>query len=128
MKSQPAVVSILNRNRATFLCSHAIVADTFFRRLIGMLGSAPLPHGSGLLIRPSGGVHTCGMRYPIDILALDKNARVLGAWSHTPPWRVRGISLKTCSVLELPSGTIRMTQTAIEDQLQIHIVDEPDRF
>jgi len=127
MKSQSNLVSITNRNRAVTLCSHARLADNFLARLVGLLGSASLSHGSGLLIRPSSGVHTCGMRYPIDILTLDGSNRVLGAWSHIPPWRVRGISFKTRSVLELPSGTIHMTQTVPGDQLNINHVDGMDR-
>lgn len=126
MKSQSTLVSITNQNRMSILCSHAVATNTFLSRLIGLLGSTTLPHGSGLLIRPSSGVHTCGMRYPLDILALDGSDRVLGAWSHTPPWCVRGISFKTRSMLELPPGTIYMSQTVPGDQLHIDSSEEPN--
>ncbi len=128
MKLQSTLVSITNINRTVILCSHATVADTFLSRLVGLLGSTMLPGESGLLIRPSSGVHTWGMRYPIDIITLDSSDRVLGTWSHTPPWRVRGISLKTRSVLELPPGTIHMTQTVPGDQLHINLIDETNHF
>lgn len=128
MKLQSTLVSVTNINRTVILCSHAAVADTFLNRLVGLLGSTMLPGGSGLLIRPSSGVHTWGMRYPIDIIALDGSDRVLGIWSHTPPWRVRGVSLKTRSILELPPGTIHTTETVPGDQLHINLVDEINRF
>ncbi len=122
MTPQSRVVSIINRSRASNLCTHAMLADTFLTRLTGLLGSTALPEGSGLLIRPSSGVHTCGMRYAIDVVALDAGDRVLGAWSHMLPWRVCGINFKTRSVLELPSGTIHATQTVPGDQLFIEPV------
>ena len=79
--------------------------------------------GSGLLIRPSSGVHTCGMRCVIDVVTLDKENCVLGIWSHVPPWRICGVSFRTRSVLELPPGTVHATQTLAGDQLCIECVN-----
>jgi uncharacterized protein len=52
------------------------VADTGLARLIGLLGRKKLEQGSGLWIQPSSGVHTFGMRFPIDVVALDRKLRV----------------------------------------------------
>lgn len=43
------------------------LADTFWPRLKGLLGTAALSEGEGLLLRPCNCVHTCGMRYAIDV-------------------------------------------------------------
>jgi hypothetical protein len=60
-------VVITNQTRATCVCDRATVADGFFLRLLGLLGRSPLEPGAGLLIRPSSGAHTFGVRIPIDV-------------------------------------------------------------
>ncbi len=111
---------------STVLCPAATVADTTLTRLVGLLGHSPLAPEEGMLIRPSSGVHTWGMTFPIDIVALDHDNWVLGVWSSVGPWRVRGLSFKTRSILELAPGAIHRSATSIGNQ--VHIAHfEPDR-
>lgn len=59
--------------------------------------------GEGLLIRPAGAVHTCFMRFAIDVVFLDRQLRVLGVSPGLRPWRLsarRGARV----VLELAAG------------------------
>jgi uncharacterized membrane protein (UPF0127 family) len=64
-------------------------ADRWWTRLRGLLGRAPLPaDGSqALLIQPCASVHTFWMRYPLDIVFLDRAQRVLGWRENVRPWR-----------------------------------------
>jgi len=89
------------------------------RRLVGLLGKKQLEPETGLLIKPSSGVHTFGMRFPIDIVSLDRNNRVIGVWENIGPWRIRGLGLRTRSVLELPSGRIRECLIEAGDELAV---------
>jgi len=50
--------------------------------MVGLLGKARLDPGKGLLIVPSSGVHTWGMRFPIDVVALNRHLRVLDVKEH----------------------------------------------
>ncbi len=95
------------------------LADTFLSRLVGLLGKSCLDDGAGLLIRPSSGVHTMWMRFAIDVIALDRDLRVLKTWERLPPWRVTEVSLKTHSVLELAPGQIRHLNIQLGDQLAL---------
>ena len=88
-------------------------------RLFGLLGRPRLGPEEGLLIRPSSGVHTWGMSFPIDIAAIGIEDRVVGLWRSVGPWRLRGVSLKTRSVLELDPGAIDRSRTAVGDQLRL---------
>lgn len=88
-------------------------------RLMGLLGMKQLAPETGLLIKPSSGVHTFGMRFPIDIVSLDRNNRVLGVWENIGPWKIRGLSLRTRSVLELPSGRIKECLIEAGDELVV---------
>jgi uncharacterized membrane protein (UPF0127 family) len=110
---------IVNATKSTVVCMRGDFANTMRLRLVGLLGMRHLEPETGLLIKPSSGVHTFGMRFPIDIVSLDRNNRVLGAWENIGPWRIRGLSLRTRSVLELPSGRIKECLIEAGDQLSV---------
>jgi uncharacterized protein len=109
----------MNETKATAIGDKIAVADSFLPRLFGLMGKRSLPAGSGLWITPSSGVHTCWMRMPIDIVALDRNLRVVTADHAVRPWRLSGLSLRTNSVLELPVGQILACGLEIGDKLKI---------
>ncbi len=110
-------VEIHNQTKDTSLGNQISRADTGVTRLFGLLGKRKLEAGTGLLIVPSSGVHTFGMLFPIDIIALDRGMRVRGVWEKVGASRLAGLSWKTRSVLELPAGTIQESQTEVGDQL-----------
>ncbi|MBM3681746.1 MAG: DUF192 domain-containing protein [Actinobacteria bacterium] len=70
----------------------------------GLIGRRGLGPGEGLLLAdPLGCVHTCGMRFPIDVVFLDRRLVVVGVAEAVPPWRLaarRGARLQ----LELSAG------------------------
>jgi uncharacterized membrane protein (UPF0127 family) len=95
------------------------IADTFLTRLIGLVGSTRLDSGCGLLIRPSSGIHTFGMLFSIDVVALSRGLQVLQLWHRMAPFRMTGIRLRTHSMLELPAGQICSCQMEVGDQLEL---------
>ncbi len=101
------------------LCREGRFANTFVTRLFGLLGKKSLPDGQGLLIEPSSGVHTFGMSFPIDIVALDGENNVVGAFERIGPWKVRGLGRKTRSVLELPAGRIYECGVRAGDRIEL---------
>jgi len=78
-----------------------------------------------LWIKPSSGVHTFGMAFTIDVVGLDRDLKVIKLWRCLVPFRVTSVSLKLKSVLELPCGTIKASQTKLGDQIAIQPVTEP---
>lgn len=121
-------VEIANTTRGTNLGTKVRVADTSLTRMFGLLGNTGLEAGGGLLIQPSSGVHTVGMRFAIDIVALDQRCRVLGTWTGVGPFRIAGLSWKTRKVLELPVGAIRESATSIGDQIAIRELATSDEL
>jgi len=87
--------------------------------LFGLLGKRGLNAGRGLWIKPSSGVHTMGMRFPIDVIGLDKRLRVLRVWREMPPYRLTSLNFRLHSVLELPAGRAAECRTEVGDQLSI---------
>ncbi len=95
------------------------LADTSPTRFRGLMGKKSLEAGSGILIRPSSGVHTMFMRIPIDVVGLDREMRVVKLWPRMRPWRVTSISLRVQNVLELAAGQIDRCGIETGDQLAV---------
>jgi len=63
-------------------------------------------------------VHTCFMRFPIDLCFLDEAGRVLNLVEALPPWRAAS-AFGASSVLELPAGTLRRSEVLQGDVLEM---------
>ena len=113
------IVTIQNQSIGAVLAHRIEVADESFTRLIGLLGRPGLQPGTGLWISPSSGIHTLGMRFPIDVVGLDAHLRVVKLWPNVKPFRISSISLKTKSVLELAAGQIRVRSIQLGHTLQV---------
>ena len=114
-------VCVYNKTRERFVATHATVADGFFSRLVGLLGTSRrwARPGKGLWIVPSHGVHTIGMMYALDLIFLDRDHVVVDVEEHVRPFRISKVSFKADSVLELPVHTVFRTETRVGDQLEI---------
>ncbi len=97
------------------IVSNLEVAETFSARSKGLLGRSSLVVGEGLLIRPCKGVHTIGMKFPIDVVFLDYSNNVIGLCKDLQPNRMTSIRLRASSVLELPVGTVAATALKVGD-------------
>lgn len=95
------------------------VADTFVRRLIGLLGRAGLSNDEGLLLSPGATIHTLAMRFPIDVVFLDRGLRVLHIVSHLSPWRIAPAPSRTRFALELAAGRARTCELAVNHRLEL---------
>jgi uncharacterized protein len=108
---------ICNLTRQTELASAAELADHGAARNKGLLGRTHLPPGSGLWIVPCESVHTFFMKFPIDLVYIDRNKRVKKVRSNVGPWRLSAC-LSAHSIIELPAGVVHSTQTLPGDQLE----------
>jgi uncharacterized membrane protein (UPF0127 family) len=112
---------VYNKTRETFVATDAVLANSYWGRLVGLLFKTRkwTRLGAGLWIVPSRGVHTIGMLFPIDLIFLGKNKEVVHVEEHVRPFRISRVSLKAASVLELPPHTIYRTGTRVGDCLEI---------
>src|SRR6202020_3332227 len=120
-QTQNGHVYIYNKTRETFVATEATIADSYLRRLVGLLGKTRrwAQLGRGLWIVPSRGVHTIGMLFPIDLIFLGKDKEVVYVEEYVRPFRISKVSLKASSVLELPPHTIYRSGTKVGDQIEI---------
>jgi uncharacterized protein len=111
-------LQIANLTRQTELANCAELADHGAARNKGLLGRTSLPPGAGLWIVPCESVHTFFMKFPIDLVYIDRNKRVKKVRRNVGPWRLSAC-LSAHSIIELPAGVVERTETTPGDQLQI---------
>jgi uncharacterized membrane protein (UPF0127 family) len=114
----PAVANHIDLTRSDGrpVC-RARVAGSFAARFRGLMGVAALPAGEGLLLPRTGSVHTHFMRFPIDVVFLDDERRVVAIRPALRPWRMASAK-GARSVLELAAGECERLGLATGDVLE----------
>jgi uncharacterized protein len=79
------------------------VADRYWSRLVGLQLRPEPPPGFGLLLVPCSSIHTCFMRFSIDLLSLDRDGRVIDVHRGVRPWRIIVPARPTFAIVEIPS-------------------------
>ncbi|MGC1782876.1 MAG: DUF192 domain-containing protein [Acidobacteriaceae bacterium] len=115
-------LKVSNLTRQTVLAERVEVADHGAKRRKGLLGRACLGPGEGLWIVPCESVHTFGMKFPIDLVYIDRKYRVRKVRSAVPSWRLSAC-LSAHSILELAAGAAGATRTVRGDQLEFSSAD-----
>src|SRR4030043_1691072 len=88
------------------LSNNVTIADTLFKRMKGLLGKKEMLNGEALWIKPCISVHTLFMKFPIDIVFLNKRNQVIAAIRNLQPNHITRLYSKAASVLELPAGIL----------------------
>jgi uncharacterized membrane protein (UPF0127 family) len=114
---------VINRTRGTYLGVNVQVANSFRARLLGLLAHRDLRFGDGVWLVPCNSVQTFGMRYPIDVVFLDAERRVVRVVRGVRPGRVVWPVPGAHSALELPAGVVHSSETRVGDVIEF--VSEP---
>lgn len=112
-------MSAINRTKGTEIAAEVELADTFFSRMRGLLGRRELNEGQALLITRCQSIHMFFMRFPIDVIFVDKNNVVVGLTSNIRPFQLSPVFFKSSFVLECPAGTIADKAVSVGDQLDL---------
>jgi uncharacterized membrane protein (UPF0127 family) len=86
------------------VCDRCEVARGPIHRMRGLLGRASLPPGQGLLMPHTPSVHMFFMRFPIDVVFLDREQRITRIAHDLRPWRIASGGRGAKSALELSAG------------------------
>ncbi|MFA7636287.1 MAG: DUF192 domain-containing protein [Monoglobales bacterium] len=106
-------------NGTNVIAGDAIMADTFFARLSGLLPKKALAEGEGVILKPCKQVHTYFMGFNIDVIFLSENNRIIHMESRMEPGHVSPYIKKAHSILEVPEGTIDKWELKVGDVLDI---------
>lgn len=89
----------------TIVHDNIIIAETFYERLKGLM----FTHKNwqqGLLIKNCNSIHTCFMRYSINIICLDEKFKVIKIFNNLKPFRFLLPQKKIIHILEIPSNQV----------------------
>jgi len=93
------------------------LADGFLVRLKGLLGRRGLSEGEGMLLSPCSSIHCFGMKFPIDVIFLDRNYNIVDLKRDMRPGSHASCK-KARYVLELKAGEIEKHNLQIGQQLE----------
>jgi uncharacterized membrane protein (UPF0127 family) len=110
---------IANKSKNTVLARRIFLADNPLSRMKGLLGRKALGVSEAMVIKPCNAVHTFFMRFPIDILFIGKDNRVIRVVCGLKPFRFSPACFSAHFVIELPAGSIQDSCTTPGDQLSI---------
>jgi len=116
---------VFNRNRESFVGLRVVPADTWRMRLKGLLGNTGTRREDGIWLMPSRGLHTFGMRFPVDLIYLNSANRVIYLVERLRPFRISPIKRKCASILEMRTRAIASSNTQVGDEL---IICAPDQM
>ncbi len=112
---------IVNHTKQTIIATNVKIATTAHARRIGLLNHERLEPGHALAIParawiPFIAIHTFGMKFPIDVLFLDKHNIVIRSCT-MPPNRIE-LAWGARMVLESAVGTIEQSRTQRGDVIE----------
>lgn len=113
---------VVNLSRDTVVAQQAERARSFWARLRGLMFRPHLAPGTGLVIEPNNNVHTFWMRFPIDVVFVDRADQVVGLVPSMVPNRPYAGARPARRTIELPAGTIAASGTQLGDQLVLHLL------
>jgi uncharacterized membrane protein (UPF0127 family) len=99
-------MKVVHKKTNKVISSELKIAKTLMDRTIGLMFVKEMKGFDGLLLDPCNSVHNFFVRFPIDLIFLDNDLKIVKLIPCFKPWRITGIYFKARKVLELPNGTI----------------------
>lgn len=107
---------ILNRTKQTIVAEQVRRAVTFGEKLVGLMHRKEV---RPLLMKTRFGIHTYGMRFPIDVIVFNREGVVTMVQEEVRPRSFIFWKPNAMYVLELPQGYVRASRTALGDELAV---------
>ena len=111
------VYQVTNSETNLVVASQVVEAKGAWASFKGLMFRNSLPLGHGMLFRPARGIHTNFMRFPIDLIYLDKENRVTKIREAMGPWRYDLSS--AAGVIEMNAGAAHASGISTGDQLNL---------
>lgn len=119
-----SILRAINRTRGTTICQCIEDAGGLNGKSHGLLGRTHLEPGHGMIFvrgrfEPFMWMHMFFMRFPIDIVFLDRQGRVLHICHQLRPWRLSPIVWRARKALEIPAGAAAASSTQPGDSVEL---------
>ena len=88
------------------LAKRASLADTFMERALGLMFSEDLGDRDALIIEPTNSIHTFFMNYPIDVIFINRDHKVVKVFKKLKPWRMTRMYFTASKAIEFMGGSL----------------------
>src|SRR5215213_11743416 len=112
-----AFSSVVNDRTGAIVGDAITEADGPWQSFKGLMLRKSLPDGHGMVFRPAKGIHTQFMRFPIDLIFLDKQNQVVKVRPSMRPWRFDFTN--AAAVIEMTGGTAETVDVRVGDRLEL---------
>lgn len=109
---------VLNKTKDTVVVEEVTLATSMWSRFCGLMGKKGLPEGHGLLIDPCSSIHMFFMRFPLDVVFLNKEGRVTKVVKEIKPWRM-ALGGGGKKALEIAAGAAAAANVEPGDELTV---------
>lgn len=92
-------------SKGTVFLKDITVADTFWLRLSGYQFRLS-PHVNGFVFEPGNSIHTFWCFFPLDLIFLSKENKVVRVIRNMKPWRMTKIYSESKRIVEVPAGLV----------------------
>jgi hypothetical protein len=116
--SRGRLMTVKNLTKGNTVATQVILANTHTTRRKGLLGHESLKPDEGMFLIPCRSVHTMRMKFPIDIVFVDKAYRVVKVMADVKPGRLMLRGKGGYATLELAAGTAAAKRVEAGDQLK----------
>lgn len=113
------MLQLMNNSKNNIIVENLFIADSFWLRMKGLMWKKDLAEDEGLLLLPCNAVHMMFMRFPIDVIFLDRDFVVLKIMDNLKPWRFSPVVRGAFQVIELRTGTALKKGISIDDRLSL---------
>lgn len=104
MSRSPKTGCLVNVSTNKVVVQHVELANTWWGRFIGLQFRRALPIDTALLLTPCSSIHTCWMRFAIDVVFLDADGVIVDLRDNIRPWSICFSRSPATQVLEFASG------------------------
>ena len=109
-------MKLINKSKNKTIADNIIIADLISKRVKGLLGETS---PRSLYLKTRWGIHTFGMRFPLDVLILDKNWSVRKIKKGLKPYSLFFWNPKYFRVIEISEGSASLSDAEVGDILAL---------
>lgn len=110
---------LFNKSNKNVIVKKLSVADGFWSRMKGLMWKKDLAEDEGLLLVPCNSVHSMFMRFPIDLLFLDRELKIIRIIERFKPWKATPIFRDCHQVVEIKAGVASKKGVTVKDELEV---------
>jgi uncharacterized membrane protein (UPF0127 family) len=103
--------------RSAVVAARLELADTFATRFWGLMGRAAIAEGAALWLEPCSSIHMMFVRFPIDVVFVDRDGKVLKVASGVRPWLGMAACAGARAAIELAAGAAQKAGIVAGDRL-----------